>query len=154
MNVTKLVTAAATGAVAGAIGTLAMDLVWFRRARSAGSDDGFAEWEFSGDTTGFDDAGAPAQVGKRAASAVGAELAEETAGTVTTLFTAPWEAFSTHFGVGSRAAHLAMGAREIDGPLDSLRRDVDDLDDLRAALALGVGTHTARAVEGWELPVS
>ena len=82
MNVTKLVTAAATGAVAGAIGTLAMDLVWFRRARSAGSDDGFAEWEFSGDTTGFDDAGAPAQVGKRAASAVGADLAEESAGTV------------------------------------------------------------------------
>ena len=78
----------------------------------------------------------------------------DTAGTGTTLVTAPWEGFSTHFGVGSRAAHLAMGAREIDGPLDSVRRDVDDLDDLRAALALGVGPHTARAVEGWELPGS
>lgn len=73
-------------------------------------------------------------------------------GSGTTLFTAPHRSFVTHFGVGSRAAHLAMGAQEIDGPLDSLRRDVDDVDDLRAALALGVGVHTQRALDGWDLP--
>jgi 2-phospho-L-lactate/phosphoenolpyruvate guanylyltransferase len=48
------------------------------------------------------------------------------------------------FGGFSRARHLASGAVEIPLPgLDSVRRDVDTGDDLRAALALGVGAYTA-----------
>lgn len=62
MATKELTTAVLAGAAAGAIGTLAMDLVWFRRARNAGSDDSFSEWEFSHGTTSFDDAGAPAHV--------------------------------------------------------------------------------------------
>ncbi|MGW3011581.1 2-phospho-L-lactate guanylyltransferase [Streptomyces sp. NPDC001219] len=48
------------------------------------------------------------------------------------------------FGGASRARHLASGAREITGPaVPSVRRDVDTGEDLLAALALGVGPHTA-----------
>ncbi|WP_246103248.1 2-phospho-L-lactate guanylyltransferase [Streptomyces piniterrae] len=49
------------------------------------------------------------------------------------------------FGGPSRARHLASGAREILAPdVPSVRRDVDTVEDLRAALKLGVGPYTAR----------
>ena len=64
--------------------------------------------------------------------------------TGTTLYTASFADFEPRFGVGSRAAHLAVGAREIEGLLPTLRRDVDDLDGLRAAIDLGVGLETRR----------
>ncbi|MFE6763699.1 2-phospho-L-lactate guanylyltransferase [Streptomyces sp. NPDC057689] len=48
------------------------------------------------------------------------------------------------FGGPSRARHLASGAVEITLPgIDSVRRDVDTGEDLRVALALGVGPFTA-----------
>ncbi|WUS99465.1 2-phospho-L-lactate guanylyltransferase [Streptomyces sp. NBC_00708] len=48
------------------------------------------------------------------------------------------------FGGPSRARHLASGAVEITLPgIDSVRRDVDTGEDLRAALVLGVGPFTA-----------
>lgn len=53
------------GLLGAAVGTLTMDLVWFRRHRKAGGTDGFVDWEFSAGTKSYDDAGAPAQVGKR-----------------------------------------------------------------------------------------
>lgn len=53
------------GAVAGAAGTLAMDLVWYRRHRRAGGETGFYQWEFSTSVEGFEEAAAPAKVGKR-----------------------------------------------------------------------------------------
>lgn len=63
----------------------------------------------------------------------------------TTLYTArPGVPFSPAFGGDSRAAHRARGARELLlGDSDSVRRDVDTLDDLRAALTLGTGPRTA-----------
>jgi len=66
----------------------------------------------------------------------------------TTLYTAPYDEFHPQFGLGSRAAHLASGAREIPGALMSLRRDVDDRDALRRAEHLGVGAHTRLALLG------
>lgn len=69
------------GLVAGVVGTVAMDLVWYSRYRRSGGDDGFMDWEFSSSTDGFDDAGAPAQVGKRTAAAVGIDLPDSAAGT-------------------------------------------------------------------------
>ncbi|MCW2765322.1 MAG: cofC [Nocardioides sp.] len=72
----------------------------------------------------------------------------DAAGVGTTLYTAPYGEFDPRFGVESRAAHLDGGAGEITGPLTSLRRDVDDLADLREALALGVGARTAAVAEG------
>ncbi|MFI7449014.1 2-phospho-L-lactate guanylyltransferase [Nonomuraea sp. NPDC049714] len=55
--------------------------------------------------------------------------------------------FVPRFGGESRAKHLGGGAKELrlDG-IDSLRRDVDTPDDLRAAVALGLGRHTAAVV--------
>ncbi|MGW5990431.1 2-phospho-L-lactate guanylyltransferase [Streptomyces anulatus] len=53
--------------------------------------------------------------------------------------------FRPAFGGPSGARHLASGAVEIAlSGVDSVRRDVDTGEDLRVALALGVGSHTAR----------
>lgn len=69
-------------------------------------------------------------------------------GTGTTLLAAgAGVALAPGFGVASRARHLASGAREIGlAGVDSVRQDVDTGADLRAALALGVGPHTAAAL--------
>jgi 2-phospho-L-lactate guanylyltransferase len=67
-------------------------------------------------------------------------------GVGTTLYTAALEDFSPRFGEGSRAAHRDAGAREIEGDLTSLRRDVDDADGLAAAVELGLGAHTRLAM--------
>lgn len=72
-----------TGAIAGAAGTLAMDLLWYSRYRRGGGDQPFTEWEFSGSTSSFEEASAPGEVGKMAADAVGVELPDELAGTTT-----------------------------------------------------------------------
>jgi hypothetical protein len=53
------------GLVAGAVGTLAMDGLLFSRYRRGGGEDGFAAWETSAGLEKWDDAPAPAQVGKR-----------------------------------------------------------------------------------------
>jgi len=60
----------------------------------------------------------------------------------TTLYAAPAGRFDPQLGLGSREAHLARGARELDGDWPSLRRDVDDLDSLASARALGLGHYT------------
>ena len=53
------------GALAGAAGTAAMDLLLFSRYRRGGGEDSFRDWEFSGEVTSWDQAPAPAQVGRR-----------------------------------------------------------------------------------------
>lgn len=50
------------------------------------------------------------------------------------------------FGVGSAARHEADGHVRLELALPGLRRDVDDADDLREALLLGVGRHTAKVL--------
>lgn len=67
-------------------------------------------------------------------------------GAGTTMYAAPYAQFSPRFGVGSRAAHRAAGAREIEGDLLSLRRDVDDEETLADAVLLGPGAFTRDAV--------
>ncbi|HET7488366.1 MAG TPA: hypothetical protein VFJ85_10590 [Acidimicrobiales bacterium] len=56
---------AARGAVAGAVGTLAMDLVWYQRYRRGGGAQKFVPWELSTSVHGWEGAPAPALVGKR-----------------------------------------------------------------------------------------
>jgi hypothetical protein len=56
--------AVARGAIAGAIGTVAMDVVWFRRYKREGGELGFVEWEFSSKPD-WGEVSAPGQVGKR-----------------------------------------------------------------------------------------
>lgn len=56
--------AVARGLVAGAVGTLAMDLLWFYRYRRGGGEGGLAQWEFSSGLCSWEQAPAPAQIGK------------------------------------------------------------------------------------------
>ncbi len=59
-----LVRGAVCGLVAGAAGTLAMDLFWYARYRRSGGESGFFQWEFAQAPTKWEDASAPARVGK------------------------------------------------------------------------------------------
>ena len=73
-------------------------------------------------------------------------------GTGTTLYTASYDEFDPQFGPDSAHAHLVAGALALQGALTSLRRDVDDLDDLRKAAVLGLGPETSgllARVPGW-----
>ena len=71
------------GLAAGALGTAAMDLLWFYRHKRDGGEDGFLDWEFSRGLAGWEDAGPPAQIGKRLFEAVlQRELPDERAGLV------------------------------------------------------------------------
>lgn len=67
-------------------------------------------------------------------------------GVGTSLYVAAADEFDPRYGPGSRDAHLDAGARELTAVPLSVRRDVDDLDDLREAVALGVGARTAAAL--------
>lgn len=89
----------------------------------------------------------PAELARALAAAEAAPNAfiPDAAGVGTTLYTArPGAVFAPAFGPHSRARHRADGVLEAtpDG-IDGVRRDVDTIDDLRAALALGVGPRTA-----------
>jgi 2-phospho-L-lactate guanylyltransferase len=79
--------------------------------------------------------------------AEGAAFVADAQGTGTTAYAASSvAAFAPRFGPGSRDAHVAAGAREVDGGLGTLRQDVDDAGDLGRAMVLGVGRHTAAAM--------
>ncbi|MFH9292873.1 2-phospho-L-lactate guanylyltransferase [Streptomyces sp. NPDC017520] len=80
------------------------------------------------------------------ASAFPSAFLRDAAGIGTTFLAAAGGAeFRPAFGGPSGARHLASGAAEIAlSGVDSVRRDVDTGEDLRVALALGVGPHTAR----------
>jgi hypothetical protein len=55
----------ARGIVAGAVGTAAMDAFLYARYRRGGGESASAAWEFSADISSWDQAPAPAQVGRR-----------------------------------------------------------------------------------------
>jgi 2-phospho-L-lactate guanylyltransferase len=77
--------------------------------------------------------------------AAGAAFVPDAAGLGTTMYAvAPGGKFRPMYGGASRARHAAGGAVELalDG-IAGLRQDVDTPDDLRAAVALGVGPRTA-----------
>jgi 2-phospho-L-lactate guanylyltransferase len=69
-------------------------------------------------------------------------------GVGTTLYTAPLAEFAPEFGFRSAALHEEAGAWPVEGELAGLRRDVDDVSDLEAAVRLGLGRHSAAAVAG------
>jgi len=55
----------ACGALAGAAGTAAMDVLLYRRYAADGGDQGFRDWETAAGVESYDAAPAPAQVGRR-----------------------------------------------------------------------------------------
>ena len=96
----------------------------------------------------------PALQGADLATALGAvppagrAFVADSSGTGTTLLAAAAPApLAPSYGPGSRSRHLASGAVELPGT-PALRRDVDTPEDLRDALALGVGARTRAAAAG------
>jgi 2-phospho-L-lactate guanylyltransferase len=87
----------------------------------------------------------PAELTDVLALAAGLRVAfvPDAGGTGTTLYAAaPGATFRSQFGVDSRQRHLASGAAELAGA-PGLRRDVDTLEDLRLAAAIGLGPRTS-----------
>jgi len=84
----------------------------------------------------------------RSATAFASCIVADADGTGTTLLTVRDAAgFAPRFGTASRRAHLEGGAHDLTSTAPpSLRRDVDTIDDLRAAVELGVGPATAAAL--------
>ena len=60
----RLLRTATCGLLAGAAGTIAMDLVWFVRYKRGGGKSSFPKWEFASAPDNWEDASAPARVGK------------------------------------------------------------------------------------------
>lgn len=81
----------------------------------------------------------------------GPAFVADAAGIGTSCYAAPHDRFDPRFGGASRQAHLDAGAVELTAALRTLRRDVDDLVDLRAAADLGVGVHTQRVLDALAL---
>lgn len=97
------------------VGTLAMDLLWWRRRSSGDGSPSFLDFEVVHDVDGFEQAGAPAQAAAMAADAVGIDLPASAAAPAANV---------THWltGVGWGALYGASvagrgGAWPVDGPL-------------------------------------
>jgi 2-phospho-L-lactate/phosphoenolpyruvate guanylyltransferase len=78
----------------------------------------------------------------------------DAAGTGTTLLTAVDTDLDPRFGGDSAEAHRAAGAVPLTGDWPGLARDVDTPQDLRAAVALGLGPRTAALARGLHLPTA
>jgi 2-phospho-L-lactate guanylyltransferase len=72
----------------------------------------------------------------------------DAAGVGTTAYAAAYDRFEPRYGGASRQAHLGAGCAEVAHAPATMRRDVDDLVDLQAATALGLGPRTATVVAG------
>ncbi len=84
MRVRDLFRTDVAGAFAGLAGTVAMDARWYRRYRASGGESGPLEWEFGAKPTTWDEAAAPAKVGKLVLETItGREVPIERAGTLT-----------------------------------------------------------------------
>jgi hypothetical protein len=118
------VSAVARGVAASAVGTLAMDSLWYRRYRNGGGESGFLDWESSAGLNSWEDAPAPAKVGKILVKAVsGRELGPQYVRLVTNIM---------HWGYG-----LLLGAPY--GVLVGTRRSPK----LWYGLTFGVGVWSA-----------
>jgi hypothetical protein len=82
----RLIRNLAAGALAGAVGTAAMDLVLWSRYRRGGGKESFWRWEFAADVMSWEQASAPGQLGRKVLRKVtGEEPADEWARPMTNL---------------------------------------------------------------------
>jgi hypothetical protein len=100
--------AAAAGAVAGAVGTAAMDTLLYTRHRRGFGQEQPLEWEFGGVNT-WDDASTPGQVGRRLEEAVLRHPAPDgwAQATQNAVHWATGMSWGAQFGVAARLAHRA-----------------------------------------------
>jgi hypothetical protein len=160
----SLLAAPTRGALAGAVGLLAMDLLWYARHRKGGGKEAFYDWEFSTGATRFDDVGAPAQVGRRMAREVlGRDLPPESAAlTSSVVHWATGVQWGALYGLGAAVAgrprivrsggelgavawatsYIVLGAIGVYQPIWEYDT-VTLADDLSAHLVFGVGTAAA-----------
>ncbi len=105
----NVVSTAGRGLVAGAVGTAAMDTLLYWRYRRTGGESGFAAWESSAGLSSWDDAPAPAYVGKRIYEALsGRELPPDRARLVNNVM--HWA-----YGIGN-AVPYGLVARRLERP--------------------------------------
>lgn len=101
------------GVVAGALGTLAMDVVWYRRYQKGGGEDSFPAWELAAGTTSYETADAPAQAGKRLIEGLfDTKLPDKSAGVMTNAV--HW---ATGLGWGAFHGILFGGSSSVKQPL-------------------------------------
>src|SRR5262245_50135752 len=109
------------GLVASALGTLAMDTLWFSRSRRGGRGGGFPAWECSSEIARWREPPAPARAAKRIVEGVfGRSIPVERAGLVNNV---------THWGFG-----LANGVQY--AVLERFRREPRIRDGLPFALGV------------------
>jgi hypothetical protein len=101
----------ARGLVAGAVGTAAFDLWLFARYRQGGGTSGFVDWETSAELTSWDDAPAPALLGKRLVEGVtGRKLGPDRARLVNNLM--HWS-----YGLGNGVEYAVVAGRLLEPPI-------------------------------------
>jgi hypothetical protein len=110
---------ARSGVVAGVVGCLAMDAVLYARYRADGTASPFWEWEFRSVGPGFDDAPAPAKVGRLIAERAHLHIADRFAGAT------------------NNVVHWATGISW--GVVGSTLRLVPGIGPLKGGLVAGVG---------------
>ena len=154
--------AVARGLVAGAAGTVAMDTLLYTRYRRGGGTSPMERWEFSADVTSWEQAPAPALMGKRLVKGLfGVELAPTRARLVNNVMHwgygmvngAQYGIVATSLGTPRIRYGLAFGATVWAGdyvilPAAKLYQPIWKYDaktlanDLSAHLVYGVGTAT------------
>ena len=149
----RALVSALAGAAAGAVGTMAMDLVEFRRYRRGGGTDRLIPWETAQGVSKWESASAPGQFGKRIVEALtGQELPDHWARTMTnTVHWATGIGFGAQFGLlcglserRQLALSLALGPTAwLSGyvilPLARVYKPIWDYD--AVTLAKDLGTH-------------
>jgi hypothetical protein len=99
----------ARGVLAGALGTVAMDGLWFWRYRRGGGESPFAEWEVTRDLESWEQAPAPGRMGKKLIEAVsGREVPVERAADLSNVM--HW-AYGTAWTAGYGVVATAMDRR-------------------------------------------
>jgi hypothetical protein len=153
------------GAAAGAVGTLAMDVLRYSRHRRAGGRDRFVDWELSRHVKGWEDAPPPAQVGRRLIKGVlQTELPDESAALLNNLMHwatgVQWGVLyglvggstaKSAFGYGALLGSVAWATSYAVLPLAKLYQPIWEYDantlarDYNAHLVFGFGTAMAFA---------
>jgi hypothetical protein len=105
-----LILGTARGLLAGAAGIIAMDALWYRRYRASGGTSSPLNWEFRSAAAGFDEAPAPAKVGKRLADTINVTLPDSLVGATNNVV--HW-ATGLSWGVAAVAVQVIPGVRPL-----------------------------------------